>query len=151
MITTTPRRALALVACALALAGLPGCGSSDDEGTAAQTTIATASGETLRLVPPTEAATIAEQDGVQILDVRTQEEFDAGHLAGAQQLDFYAPDFTDRLAELDRDATWVVYCHSGNRSGQATATMADLGFTSVVDVDGGITAWEAAGLPVTTG
>jgi rhodanese-related sulfurtransferase len=43
----------------------------------------------------------------------------------------------------------VVYCRSGNRSGQATALMADQGFAAVNDVDGGIVAWEAAGLPVT--
>jgi rhodanese-related sulfurtransferase len=150
MTTTTPSRALALAACALALAGLPACGATDD-AVAEQTTSQVAAEDALQLVPPTEAASIAEQDGVQILDVRTREEFDAGHLAEAEQLDFYAPDFADRLAELDRDTTWVVYCRSGNRSGQATTIMADLGFTSVVDLDGGIVAWQAAGLPVTTG
>lgn len=149
---STARRALALGACALALAGLPGCGS---EGSSSETATTGAPDTTtvagLELVAPTEAARIAEQDGVRVLDVRTAEEYGAGHVAGAEQLDFYAPDFADRLAELDRNTTWVVYCRSGNRSGQATAMMEQLGFASVVDVDGGITAWEAAGLPVQGG
>jgi rhodanese-related sulfurtransferase len=63
-------------------------------------------------------------------------------------LDFYAPDFADRLAQLDPDVPYLIYCRSGNRSGQTLALMEDLGFTDVADVDGGILAWGDAGLPV---
>ena len=86
-----------------------------------------------------------------VIDVRTPEEFAAGHIAGAQNIDFYASDFADRIGALDQGTSYVVYCHTGNRSGQATALMADAGFTSVTDVDGGIEAWTAAGLPTVTG
>jgi rhodanese-related sulfurtransferase len=84
-----------------------------------------------------------------LLDVRTPEEFAEGHLDGAVLIDFYDADFADQLAELDRDTPYLVYCRSGNRSGQAMSVMEELGFTSAVDVDGGIVAWAAAGLPVT--
>ncbi|MHA7861551.1 rhodanese-like domain-containing protein [Tessaracoccus sp. Y36] len=67
------------------------------------------------------------------LDVRTPDEYDAGHVDGARNIDFYAPDFADQLAELPRDATYVVYCQSGNRSGQAKTAMDELGFTDVID------------------
>ena len=81
-----------------------------------------------------------------ILDVRTPEEFAEGHIEGAVQIDFYAPDFADRIAELDRDVPYLVYCQSGTRSGQTRQLMADLGFRSVTDVDGGFVAWIDAGL-----
>lgn len=86
-----------------------------------------------------------------VLDVRTPEEFAEGHLDGAVLVDFYDADFTDQLAALDPDVPYLVYCQSGNRSGQTLSVMDQLGFSSVVDVGGGIVAWNAAGLPVTGG
>lgn len=82
------------------------------------------------------------------LDVRTPAEYANGHLPQATNLDFYAADFRSRLGGLDKTKTYLVYCHSGNRSGQATAAMHDLGFQHVYDVQGGIAAWEQAGLPI---
>ncbi len=85
-----------------------------------------------------------------VLDVRTIEEFEAGHLDGATMIDFYLPDFADRLAELDRDVPYLLYCRSGNRSGQTLALMEDLGFSDVTEIGGGINAWVGAGHPVST-
>lgn len=85
-----------------------------------------------------------------VLDVRTPEEFAEGHLAGALLVDFYDADFAEQLTALDRDVPYLVYCRSDNRSGQALGVMGQLGFSSVADVDGGIVAWNDAGLPVTT-
>ena len=70
------------------------------------------------------AAAALEQDAV-VIDVRTPEEYDAGHIEGAQLLDIQSADFADGMAELDADQTYVVYCRSGNRS--AAATGADAG------------------------
>lgn len=100
-----------------------------------------------------EAAAIAADppEDLVVLDVRTPEEYAEGHLEGAVLVDFYDADFADQLAALDPDAPYLVYCRSGNRSGQALSVMEQLGFSSVVDVDGGIVAWADAGLPVTTG
>lgn len=79
-------------------------------------------------------------DELIILDVRTQEEFDAGHIAGA----ILVPNETilDEQPELlpDLDAEILVYCRSGNRSGQATYKLLDIGYTNVVDF-GGIIDW----------
>ena len=86
-----------------------------------------------------------------VLDVRTPEEFAEGHLDGAVLVDFYDADFADQLAGLDPDVPYLVYCRSGNRSGQTLPVMEQLGFSSAVDIDGGIVAWSGAGLPVTGG
>lgn len=100
------------------------------------------------LVAPDRASEVLDDPGVVALDVRTRDEFVEGHVAGAVNVDFYAADFAERLAGLDRDATYVLYCRSGNRSASTAEIMRDLGFASVYEVDGGILAWEQAGLPV---
>ena len=83
-----------------------------------------------------------------LLDIRTPEEVDEVRIPGAVTIDFYATDFADQIAGLDRDTTYVVYCRSGNRSSQSESVFADLGFTDVHMVDGGIVAWANAGLPI---
>ncbi len=104
----------------------------------------------VRVVDPAEAAAILDDPPPElvVLDVRTAEEFADGHVAGATMVDFYADDFAERLAGLDPDVPYVVYCRSGSRSGQTRVMMEELGFTDVADVDGGILAWAEAGLPV---
>jgi phage shock protein E len=148
---------------AVAVLGIAACGGSDDESsadpviaTAAETAAdgtapeAAAAAAGVRVVSPEDAAaTIADApDDLVILDVRTQEEFDEGHIEGAVMLDFYRDDFADELATFDRDVPYVLYCRSGSRSEQARVLMEDLGFTSVEDIDGGIVGWQEAGLPV---
>lgn len=93
--------------------------------------------------------TLASAPGTILLDVRTPDEFATGHLQGARNIDFRAADFDDQLAKLDRNATYAVYCHSGNRSGQALQKMTSAGFTHAADLAGGITAWSQAGQAVT--
>jgi rhodanese-related sulfurtransferase len=103
----------------------------------------------IELVSATEAAdTIAEQPNAIILDVRTPDEFAEGHIEGAINIDFYAADFAGSLAGLNPDASYVLYCRSGNRSAETAKLMADLEFSQVDEIEGGILAWSAAGLPV---
>jgi phage shock protein E len=103
----------------------------------------------LETVSPESAATIIADDSSEvILDIRTPEEFDQGIIEGAVNIDFYETSFADDLDGLDKDAHYVVYCRSGNRSGQAMDTFADLGFTNVTEIDGGIANWYETGLPV---
>lgn len=83
-----------------------------------------------------------------LVDVRTPEEFASGHLQGAVPMDFYAPDFQDKLATLPRDGKILIYCRSGHRSGQALQTMKAMGFADASDIAGGINAWRGQGLPV---
>lgn len=142
---------LAFVVAVIALAA-GACGADDDQPAASAETSASATGDGsgIRVVTPEAGAAIIDDPppGLVVLDVRTAEEFAGGHLTGADMLDFYRDDFADRLAELDRDVPYLIYCRSGNRSGQTRALMEELGFADVVDVDGGIVAWDDAGLPI---
>jgi rhodanese-related sulfurtransferase len=95
------------------------------------------------------AAIDADAAGV-VVDLRTSEEIAVGYIEGASQLDFYDPTFQSTLDGLDRDAHYLVYCNSGNRSAETLRLMKDLGFTRVTELDGGIQAWNAAGLPTVT-
>jgi rhodanese-related sulfurtransferase len=72
-----------------------------------------------------------------VLDVRTPSEHAVRHVKGALNLDFYGADFTARIEALDRQKTYLVYCASGNRSGQATSRMHTLGFAVVYNLGGG--------------
>ena len=84
-----------------------------------------------------------------VIDIRTPEEYAAGHLEKVNiNLDYYAPDFKGQLARLDKTAKYLIYCRSGGRSGKTLVIMKDMGFNEVHDIAGGINAWIAAGLPV---
>jgi phage shock protein E len=85
---------------------------------------------------------------VVVLDIRTPEEFAAGHIGGATNINFRAADFEKALAALDKDQTYVLHCASGNRSTQSLPAFSKLGFKSVCHLDGGIRAWQKAKLPV---
>jgi len=103
----------------------------------------------IRTVSADEAADIYSNppDDMVVLDVRTPAEFEEGHLEGAILVDFYDADFVEQLADLDPDQPYLLYCRSGNRSGETIGVMQQLGFADVANVDGGILAWEQAGHP----
>jgi len=84
----------------------------------------------------------------QLIDVRSPEEFQEGHLKGAKLINFYASDFEKNISALDKNKPVMVYCQSGNRSGQAAAKMNLLGFKLVYNMKGGINAWKGANLPL---
>ena len=84
-----------------------------------------------------------------ILDVRTPEEFTDGHIENAILKNFYSETFRDELNGLDKGKAYLIYCRSGQRSGNALNIMDELGFQEVYDISGGIIAWETEGLPTT--
>jgi len=107
------------------------------------------------LISPQEAAKALEMlqsdpDFV-LLDIRTPAEVEAGHLPGAIMLDDYGDAFREELSRLDRDAPYLIYCRTGNRTGNADRMMEELGFTRVYDLNGGISQWIAQGLPLCEG
>lgn len=123
-----------------------------DDDAARSTTVAGTATETdvgVTLVSPAEAAAVVADspDGLVVLDVRTPAEWEDFRLGDSILVDFYEPDFADRIAALDRNAPYVMYCRSGNRSATAARLMRDLGFTEVYEIAGGIQAWREAGLP----
>jgi len=100
------------------------------------------------LSPDEFAGLIGKPDHV-LLDVRTPEEHAALRIPGQQQLiDFETVTFAQDVAKLPRDCAYLVYCRSGRRSHLAVTLMQSLGFSRVVDLQGGIIAWQKAGKPV---
>lgn len=75
-----------------------------------------------------------------LLDVRTSAEFGSGTIPGSRNLDFFAADFGRKISQLDKEATYFVFCRSGNRSGQACKMMHQLGY-DVRNLSGGIGAF----------
>jgi phage shock protein E len=87
-------------------------------------------------------------DGSLLLDVRTPEEFATGFIDGAVNLDYKAEGFEQKLDSLDKSVTYFVYCASGGRSDKAAEIMKDKGFTSIITLDGGLSAWTNEGRPL---
>jgi phage shock protein E len=96
--------------------------------------------------PAGTAAFLEESPDAVVIDVRTPEEVAQGALAEATFIDLQGPDFRGRIAELDRDGTYVLYCRTGNRSGQAAEIMRELGFEALYNA-GGFDELAAIGLP----
>ena len=84
-----------------------------------------------------------------VLDVRSAEEFAAGHVRDAKNIPL--ADLNNRIGELEKakSRTIVVVCQTGARSDKAVRQLKAAGFEDVLSLDGGVTAWTAAGLPVT--
>jgi rhodanese-related sulfurtransferase len=83
-----------------------------------------------------------------VLDVRTKKEHQEGHLPGAILIDITGDDFDKEIAKLDKNKTYLVHCAAGGRSARACKKMEQLGFKSLFNMEGGLTAWERAGKPV---
>jgi rhodanese-related sulfurtransferase len=84
---------------------------------------------------------IKEEDPI-ILDVRTPEEFQAGHLENAININFYDETFDQEVSKLAKNKPVVVYCAIGGRSAEATKKMATMGFTYIAEIKGGYEAWK---------
>lgn len=84
------------------------------------------------------------EEGAVVLDVRTAEEFEAGHIDGAVNVDFLSDDFAQNLAELNRETTYILHCKSGSRSTKALEVLKEQGFTSVAHLTAGYDGWKAA-------
>jgi rhodanese-related sulfurtransferase len=82
-----------------------------------------------------------------ILDVRTADEFNSGHIANAINLDYYAPDFKSNIDKLDKNKQYLIYCRTGVRGTAATQVMITLGFKNVQNLIGGIVVWTQLGYP----
>ncbi|MEN8245233.1 MAG: rhodanese-like domain-containing protein, partial [Thermodesulfobacteriota bacterium] len=76
-----------------------------------------------------------------ILDIRTPGEFDAGHIAGAHNIDFYAKTFAQEFRSLDHEKTYLIYCRSGNRSRQLMGAVEKMRFKRIFHMRSGLVDW----------
>ena len=75
---------------------------------------------------------------VQLIDVRTPEEYKSGHIKDSKNIDFYSGDFTKEFNKLNKDKPVYIYCRSGSRSKQASDKLSAMGFKEIYDLKGGI-------------
>ena len=155
--TYARRRTLISLAAAASLAltiGLSGCSS---DSTATETVaVAEVAGPAAAVEAPDGPvrvgvdefrAVLADPD-VAIVDVRTPEEFAAGHIEGAINIPVEYPDYIDRVSQLDPNVTYAVYCRSGNRSQPAVAGMTSVGINAIYELESGTVGWTAEGQPL---
>jgi rhodanese-related sulfurtransferase len=94
---------------------------------------------------PGEVAALVTQDRVQLIDVRTPEEHEAGRIEGDRLIELN--DLTAQAETIDQERPVIFYCRTGARSAMATAAFLEAGFDAH-NMSGGMVAWEAAGLPM---
>ena len=130
---------------------LAGCGAGAGGVSGAPGSVSTAVTAGASLAPTVSVADAAalQNDGALIVDVREPAEWAQGHIDGATLIPL--GDQPARLGELDQDRQVVVVCRTGRRSAQGRDILLAAGFPSVTSLDGGMSAWIAAGMPVTTG
>lgn len=93
---------------------------------------------------PNEFEEAISKPNVQLIDIRTPEEFSRGHIKNAKNIDFYSANFQDQMSKLDKTQPLYIYCASGNRSGQALKQLSNLSFNEFGDLQGGIKVWNQA-------
>lgn len=93
-------------------------------------------------MPPQQFKTALEsQKNAILLDVRTPKEVSESKIEGAIAIDFLAKDFAKKVTTLDKEKAYYIYCRSGVRSANACQVMSQLGFKELVNLEGGILAW----------
>ena len=76
-----------------------------------------------------------------LIDVRTQDEFDLGHINSAINLDFYSDTFKNNILSLPKNETIVLYCRTNNRSSKTATILQENGYRDILVIKGGITEW----------
>ncbi|HNQ26869.1 MAG TPA: rhodanese-like domain-containing protein [Aquaticitalea sp.] len=97
--------------------------------------------DTVTDITSEELKKVLSEDAIQLIDVRTQEEYSTGHIGNAQNIDFYSKTFEADIQKLDKNQPVYLYCRSGGRSSSAAELMNTLGFKAIYNLKGGITSW----------
>jgi rhodanese-related sulfurtransferase len=100
-------------------------------------------------VSPSQATQLINREDALVLDVREPGEYGGGHILGARNVPLSRIDAGGaEIAGKNKDRPVILYCESGNRSAKAAAALRSQGYTKVLNLAGGIGAWQQAGLPV---
>ncbi|NNK68901.1 MAG: rhodanese-like domain-containing protein [Flavobacteriaceae bacterium] len=104
----------------------------------------------VEMISPQEMQDLRNMDDVQLVDIRTPEEYKDGYIAGFQNIDYFSNSFEQDIQGLDKSKPVVVYCRSGRRTAKCTKKMIEAGFVKIYDLEGGITQWQHEGFEVKT-
>ena len=99
-------------------------------------------------VSAAQATQLINREDALVLDVRDAGEYAGGHILGAKSLPLARVESGAGDVAKKKDATLIVYCDTGDRSGKAAGALKKLGYSKVVNLSGGFGAWKQAGLPV---
>lgn len=127
---------------------VPALGTAADPSARPETPAVKPVAPGVKHVDPQAAEKLIAAKQVIVLDLRTPSEFKTGRIAGAKNIDFLAPDFEARIDELDTNKTYLVHCASGGRSTHSLPVFHKHHFERLYHLDGGMKAWQKAGLPV---
>ncbi len=104
----------------------------------------------IKVVSPEEMKTLLEMEDVQLVDIRTPEEYQTGFIEYSQNINFLSPTFEDDILNLDKSKPVLVYCKSGKRSAKCSKKLKAAGFVKIYDLEGGITKWKYKGNEIKT-
>ena len=102
----------------------------------------------ITLVSTEEMQTLIDLENVQLVDVRTPEEHDKGHLSNSQNIDFNSPTFDVDISVLDKEKPVILYCAKGGRSAKCAEKMLKAGFKKIYDLEGGFSKWQHVDLGI---
>jgi len=101
-------------------------------------------------IPPADLEALLESGaGPVVIDVRSSQEYEAGHIPGALNIPF--DQIADRIGEVEAPAGVALYCMVGPRARKGEAALRAVGYEAILHLEGGLSAWEAQGLPVARG
>ncbi len=107
-------------------------------------------GQTTTAIKTIDAKSYSEKinttPNAQIIDVRTPDEFNSGHIDKAVNIDWFESDFATKIGSYDKSKPVFVYCKVGGRSMKAANKLEEMGFTTIYNLDGGMLKWESEGL-----
>lgn len=104
----------------------------------------------IEVITAEEMQSILDLEDIQLVDVRTPEEFKEGFIANAQNIDYFSDTFDEDIEKLDKNKPVIVYCKSGGRSAKCADKLLEAGFVKVYDLEGGISKWKHKGLNIKT-
>lgn len=104
----------------------------------------------VKVISPEEMNTFLQLDNVQLVDVRTSEEYKKEFIQNAQNINFLSPTFLDEFNKLDKEKPVFIYCGSGGRSAKCAEKLLEAGFVKIYDLEGGISKWKHDGFEVDT-
>jgi rhodanese-related sulfurtransferase len=99
----------------------------------------------VEIISVQEMKDVLQEESVQLIDVRTRNEYATNHIKNAKNIVYQGDDWEDQVAKLDKEKPVYVYCQKGGRSAKCASLLEEAGFEKVYDLNGGISQWMAEG------
>jgi len=102
----------------------------------------------VRIISAEEMQELTTLEDVQLVDVRSEDEYRLGYIQNAQNIDYNSPNFDDEIDQLDKSKPVIVYCQKGGRSAKCVKKLKEKGFVKIYDLDGGLAKWKFKGFEI---